>query len=72
MYFFNGLSRELSNTGRTTEKNMNASAKEAEDMGADADLFYKLAENTFLTDLAYHEQGRANHMMLKTTFDSFQ
>ncbi|CRL96873.1 MULTISPECIES: hypothetical protein [Pseudomonas] len=35
-------------------------------------IFGKLSRDTFYTQLAQHEHGRATHMMYKTTFDSFQ
>ncbi|AIG04853.1 Uncharacterised protein [Pseudomonas fluorescens] len=72
MNFFSDLSRQLLHTGNKVQKDLEASAKDAIELGGDAELFYKLSEHIFFSDMAYHEQGRANHMMLKTTFESFQ
>ncbi|CAM3384733.1 MULTISPECIES: hypothetical protein [Pseudomonas] len=72
MKFFSDLSRQLLHTGSKVQRDLDASIKDAIELEGDAEQFYKLLEHLFFTDLAFHEQGRANHMMVKTTFDSFQ
>lgn len=71
MQFFTGLSHELSSSRTNVQKNIRTALQEAKESG-DSDAFYQLMRNSFYTDVAFHEQGRVNHSMLKTTFDSFQ
>lgn len=71
MDFYNGLSRQLLNNSSTAKK---AYKKNLEDIETvqDSKLFFDLATKTVITKMAYLEHNRANHVMLKNVFESFQ
>lgn len=75
MSFFK-LGPQLSNNRnaikRQFETAMNGATQDRENLEQLSALFLKLSRDTFYTQLAHHEHGRATHMMYKTTFDSFQ
>lgn len=75
MDFFK-LAPQLSNSRSAVKKQfdnaMDDARQDPENLRELSALFLKLSRDTFYTQLAQHEQGRATHMMYKTTFDSFQ
>lgn len=71
MNLIKNLSHQLLNTSSRLYKEYSAAGEQAMTTG-DLDLFEKLTEQLYLTDLSNRENGRLNHSMLKTTFDSFQ
>ncbi|MBK5435834.1 hypothetical protein JFV30_02865 [Pseudomonas sp. TH32] len=72
MSLFNDLSRELLRTSSTSHKLFKSSSGVAAQEGADAELFYELAVKSTVSQMAYLEHNRVEHMLLKSTFDSFQ
>ena len=66
------LSNNRSVIRKQFERAMDEAAENPEDLQELSTLFGKLSRDTFYTQLAQHEHGRATHMMYKTTFDSFQ
>jgi hypothetical protein len=72
MSLFNNLSHELSRSSSTAHRLYKLSASTASDEGVDAELFYELAVKNTLSQMAYLEHNRVSHMLLKSTFESFQ
>ena len=72
MSIFNNLPEELSkntkNAHRLYQKLHTLTSQEQ----ADAELFYELAVKRTLSQMAYLEHTRVSHMLLKSTFESFQ
>ncbi len=75
MDFFK-LAPHLSNNRSVIKKQFDTAMEDArhnpDNLRELSALFGKLSRDSFYTQLAQHEQGRATHMMYKTTFDSFQ
>ena len=72
MHFFSELPSELARKAYQTKKLYDARVKEDAELGEISQEFQQLIGKTFYADMAFHEQGRVRHMMLKTTFESFQ
>lgn len=71
MDFFKDLPLRLLRNSSTVYKQQLQGAQEASETG-DIELFYRLSTQLHYSDFAYQEQGRLNHQILRTTFDSFQ
>lgn len=71
MDFFK-LAPQLLNSRNAVKKQFDDALQDPGDLSELSELFKQLSRDTFYTQLAQHEQGRATHMMYKTTFDSFQ
>ncbi len=71
MNFFKDLPLKLLNSSSALHQQQRQVAEEASETG-DLELFYRLSTQVHYTDFAHQEQGRINHQILRTTFDSFQ
>lgn len=71
MDFYNDLSRQLLKNSSSANK---LYKKTSDEMGSteDSNLFFDLAVKATTTQMAYLEHNRANHLMIKNVFESFQ
>ena len=72
MSLSNNPSQELSRSSSIAHKLYKQSSSNGSKDGADAELFYELAVKNTLSQMAYLEHNRVSHMLLKSTFESFQ
>ncbi len=71
MDFYNDLSRQLLKNSTTANKVLKKTSDVMESV-EDSHLFFDLAIKATTTQMAYLEQNRANHLMIKNVFESFQ
>ncbi|KAE9655814.1 hypothetical protein EJD88_11075 [Pseudomonas sp. PB105] len=71
MDFFKDLPLNLLQNSKKAYTAQKKGAEEAMETG-DLDFFNRLLIQQHYSDFAYQEQGRINHQILRTTFDSFQ
>jgi hypothetical protein len=72
MDFFKDLSRDLLNNSNAAHKLYNSKSRAATGDPSDAAVFYELAVRTTTAQMAFLEHTRVKHMLLKSTFESFQ
>ncbi|MBS7676129.1 hypothetical protein KIN13_22320, partial [Vibrio cholerae] len=71
MDFYNDLSRQLLKNSNNANKLYKKTSDEMDSI-EDSNLFYDLAIKATTTQMAYLEHNRANHMIIKNVFESFQ
>ncbi|MCP1467167.1 hypothetical protein [Pseudomonas sp. S3E17] len=72
MSIFNSLPEELSKNAKNAHRLYKQRWALTSQEQADAKLFYELAVKSTLSQMAYLEHTRVSHMLLKSTFESFQ
>lgn len=71
MDFYNDLSRQLLQNSSSAKKLYKKTSDEMDSV-EDSNLFFDLAVKATTTQMAYLEHNRANHLMIKNVFESFQ
>lgn len=72
MNFFKDLSHDLLKKSNTAHRLYEANSLAAGEDSSDSALFYELAVRTTTAQMAFLEHTRVKHMLLKSTFESFQ
>jgi hypothetical protein len=72
MDFYNDLSRHLLKSSNSANKAYKTMSDEGIENNDDVNMFFDLAVKATTSQMAYLEHNRANHLMLKNVFESFQ
>ena len=72
MNFSKDLSHDLLKKSNTAHRLYEANSLAAGEDSSDSTLFYELAVRTTTAQMAFLEHTRVKHMLLKSTFESFQ